>query len=77
MGNPSSKSHKQSTEHSILTAMRDDEQRGTVNASRKSKIKYTTQLNNDRARTSTLILHLVNRSPLPWDSFVTVFIAGE
>lgn len=41
MGNPSSKSHKESTERSILTSMRDDEQRGNVNASRKSKIKKT------------------------------------
>lgn len=35
MGNSSSKSHEESTEHSILTAMRDDEQGGNVNANRK------------------------------------------
>lgn len=35
MGNPSSKSHKESTERSILTAMRDDEQERNVNVNRK------------------------------------------
>lgn len=35
MGNSSSKSHKESTERSILTAMRDDEQERNVNVNRK------------------------------------------
>lgn len=35
MGNSSSKSHKESTERSILTAMRDDEWGGNVSANKK------------------------------------------
>lgn len=34
-------------------------------------------LNHDRARTSTLILHFINETPLPWDPFIIVIIAGE
>lgn len=35
MGNSSSKSHEESTEHSILPAIRDDEWGGNVNVNRK------------------------------------------